>query len=179
MSRNNHHRGEKSPAFVMVFKSTLDTAAWRAMSHGAQALYIALKRQFNGHNNGHVYLSQRDASKVLESNRDQIVRWFREQQHYGFIVKTSGGSLGTNGKGYSPHWRLTELPCNGEQATRDYLRWNGDRFTGKPKTESRTGNRGQGGPGLGTGGGHEIGSASGNKWPRIRVHNGQAKVDPN
>ena len=42
------------------------------------------------------------------SGFDEIGRWFRELQHYGFIVMTKLGCLGLDGKGKSPHWRLTE-----------------------------------------------------------------------
>ena len=42
------------PPFVPLLTETLDAAAWRAMSHGAQMLYVALKRRYSVrmHNNG-------------------------------------------------------------------------------------------------------------------------------
>ena len=116
--------------FVMLMFEIVDAEAWRALSHGAQALYIALRRRYNAttDNNGKIYLPQRVAEKELRSKRDQIVRWFRELQHYGFIVLTSAGYLGARGRGRAPSWRLTELPCNGEPATEDFLLWNGAPF---------------------------------------------------
>jgi hypothetical protein len=45
---------------------------------------------------------------------------------------TNPGSLGVDGKGLAPHWRLTELPAAQGNTlmlpTKDYLRWNGTRF---------------------------------------------------
>ena len=64
------------------------------------------------------YLTAREAAKQLRSNRDSILRWFRELQHYGFIVMTNPGSLGVDGKGKAAHWRLTECPCNDEPPTK-------------------------------------------------------------
>ena len=62
-----------------------------------------------------------------------IARWFNELEHYGFIVLHRHGSLGVDGKGKSPHWRLTELGVTGnassggnlEPPTSDFLRWDG------------------------------------------------------
>lgn len=112
----------------MVLHETLDAPAWRGMSAGARLLYIALKRRFNhkAHNNGRVYLSVRDAAIELGSKQDQIIRWYRELQHYGFIVKTNEGRRG--GRGICPQWRLTECGHHKEPPTRDFLRWDGTLF---------------------------------------------------
>ena len=132
-------KGRISGGFVPLRHSVLDTPAWRAMSHGAQALYVALKRRhsFKSDNNGWIFLSHRKAKEELHSHHRQIARWFRELQFYGFIVMQSAGSLGVDGKGKAPHWRLTELPFKGEHETRDFIQWKGNRFDPKAKTESR------------------------------------------
>lgn len=105
------------------------------MSHGAQTLYIALKRRYGHkiHNNGKIFLSQRTAAQELSSHHNQIARWFRELQHFGFIVMQSAGSLGVEGKGQAPRWRLTELGYMRDLPTQDYQRWDGTPFTNKKK----------------------------------------------
>src|SRR3546814_10297829 len=118
----------------------MDSPAWRAMSHGARSLFLVLRRRLNSTagNNGHIYLPQNRASEELRSSKEQVVRWFRELQQYGFIVMTQGGCLGSDGKGKAPHWRLTD--CGSKQGkatfdlpTRDFLRWDGTRY--KPLVE--------------------------------------------
>ena len=91
MSKKN-----SSPPFVMVTNQVLDSPAWRAMSHGAGNLYVALKRRYwpNRRNNGKIYLSHRQARKEIRAGASQIVRWFSELQHYGFIVMMAPGCLG-------------------------------------------------------------------------------------
>lgn len=128
------------PPFVPLLIGTLDQPAWRVLSHGAQVLYVALRRRYspNSHNNGRIFLSQRTAEKELNSHHKQIARWFRELQHYGFVVMTSPGCLGVEGKGKAPHWRLTELGCMKDLPTRDFARWNGKLFVDQ-KTKSRGG----------------------------------------
>ena len=116
----------KNPPFVMVNKQVLDSDAWRAMSLGARLLYIALKRRYRNdhHNNGRIFLSQRDAAKEIGSDTNQITRWYRELQHYGFIVQTKPGWLGPDGAGRAPHWRLTECGYmkHPQRKTRTYLK---------------------------------------------------------
>jgi hypothetical protein len=133
-------RKERLPPFVPVLINTLDQPAWRALSHGARMLYIALKRRYSIklHNNGRIFLSQRNAAKELGSHHNEIARWFRELQHYGFIVMTAPGFLGVEGKGKAPRWRLTELGYMRDPPTRDYERWDGTKFKDQ-KIKSRAG----------------------------------------
>lgn len=121
---------EKTDLFVKVMLDTLDTSAWRAMSHGARSLYVALKRRLRNDlsNNGKIFLSQRQAEAELGSSRRYVGRWFRELEHYGFIVMTKHGNLGIEGKGKAPHWRLTEAGCKDDPPSRDFINWNGARF---------------------------------------------------
>jgi hypothetical protein len=46
MARKHHDKGRLDP-FVPLLIDTLDTPAWRSLSHGAQMLYVALKRRYN------------------------------------------------------------------------------------------------------------------------------------
>jgi hypothetical protein len=116
--------------FVPLLIETIKSPAWRAMSHGARSLYVALKSRYGQtfKNNGKLFLSSRDAAIELGSNRDSIRRWFSELQYYGFIVMTNPGALGVDGKGKAPHWRLTELGYMNEPPTKDFLCWNRVRF---------------------------------------------------
>ena len=118
--------------------TTIDSRAWKALSHGARSLYVALRRRYSlqFRNNGHIYLSQRAAEEEIGSHHNEIARWFRELQFYGFIVMTKGGSLGVEGKGKAPHWRLTELGYMTDLPTRDFERWRGAKFVDR-KTKPR------------------------------------------
>jgi hypothetical protein len=123
------------PPFVPLLIATLDSPAWRAMSHGAKILYVALKRRVP-HGRNRAYLSYRQAENEVVGKRTQISVWFLELQHYGFIVLVCPGSLGVDSKGKAPHWRLTELgtipkaTADGlpELPTRDFLKWDGTKF---------------------------------------------------
>jgi len=146
MSRRKD-KGRLAP-FVPLDKEMMNCPAWRATSYGARWLYVHLKQQwsFKRKNNSYIHLSQRDAQDEMGcKHRDSISRWFRELEYYGFIVMTEPGSLGVDGKGKAPHWRLTEIEAPGGRngntlmlPTKDYLKWNGVRFQDQQGAIKRT-----------------------------------------
>src|SRR5262249_44800123 len=109
---------------------TTSCPAWRAMSPYAREVYRVLKSRYgpNIKNNGRIYLSDRDGAEETGFNKDTVGRALRELQHYGFTVMTKAGCLGLDGKGISPHWRLTELGYMHEPPTRDFQKWDGELF---------------------------------------------------
>jgi hypothetical protein len=112
----------------------LKSPAYLQLTFGARALLTALRGHCGNNCNGHVYLSQRDAEEELgRGSRNDIAKWFRELEHYGFLVMTSAAALGVDGKGKAPHWRITDMPTrngNGQldSATKEFLRWDGVLF---------------------------------------------------
>jgi hypothetical protein len=124
------------PPFVPLIRTTLASPAWKQLSFGARSLYVILRSylRHDNLNNGKVFRSYRDAADDLGTKSTRSVqRWFRELDHYGFIVMTAGGCLGVDGDGIAPHWRITECPtfdAKGNQIapTRDFERWDGVLF---------------------------------------------------
>jgi hypothetical protein len=101
MTRRNREK-IPLPDFVPLFKATMKMPAWKAMSHGARSLYVALKWRYNTRLQNAVFLSARTAAKELGSNKDCITRWHKELQHYGFTVVVTPGHLGVEGNGRAP-----------------------------------------------------------------------------
>jgi DNA-binding transcriptional MocR family regulator len=121
-------KASKLSQFVPLLIETMETPAWRAMSPAARCLYLALKRRCSARNNGKVFISQRDGAKELGLSRPTVARGYQELEHYGFTVKTAAASLGTDGKGRAPHWRLTELETASAPPTMDFKNWDGTLF---------------------------------------------------
>jgi len=132
MSRKQQDKG-RMPDFVPLYKATMRTAAWRALSHGARSLFVALKGRYHTNLQKAVFLSARVAAKELGSNKDYITRWHRELLYYGFIVVITPGHLGVEGKGKAPQVRLTDCWHAGQPPTRDFERWNGIKFRHEKK----------------------------------------------
>jgi hypothetical protein len=144
------------PPFVPLIRTTLASPAWKQLSFGARSLYVVLRSylRVDNLNNGKVFRSYRDTAKDLGTkSRTSAQRWFRELEHFGFIVQTTGACLGVDGDGVAAHWRLTECPTfdakgNHIAPTREFDRWDGTPFVDPDlgrwegeKTESRPQNR--------------------------------------
>lgn len=82
--------------------------AWATLKPGPRALYIELKRRYNGANNGRIFLSHRDAANSLSVHRNTVGPWFDELQERGFIRMTQGPHLGPSGIGKASVWALDE-----------------------------------------------------------------------
>lgn len=133
MSSRYKDKGRIPGQYTAIRWEILDSAAWKQMSMGARLLYIALIKplSFNRDNNGKIFLSTRHAAKQLGANKHSISIWFRELEHYGFIVMTEAGSIGPKGK--AAKWRITDvgwgvLDGKSIEPTKDYLKWTGEVF---------------------------------------------------
>lgn len=111
--------------FVHLPEWLQSTPAWATMPPGSRALYIELKRRYNGANNGEIFMSHRDAAIALAVHRNTVGGWFRELERRGFIVMTRAPHLGPCGVGRSSTWALTEFPTtNGHRATLAFKNFN-------------------------------------------------------
>jgi hypothetical protein len=126
MSKRNKDKG-RLPPFVPLFREILASAAWKATLSSSRVVYIALHARYSGNlrNNGKIYLSVRMAMKETGLSYQTIRRAFHELEHYGFIIKTTAGSLGVDGLGKAPRWRLTTIGYMTDPPTRDFLHWDG------------------------------------------------------
>jgi hypothetical protein len=123
-------RKSKGP-FVAVPKGIMTTPAWRAMSLGGRMLWIELRGWLrnDGLNNGRMFLACRSAAKAMGTKAtSSIVRWYAENEHYGFLRKTSEGFLGVDGRGIAARYRFTDLAFGAHPPTRDFEKWEGEVF---------------------------------------------------
>lgn len=122
MARKSFKKGSSS-TFIQIEHWLYDCPAWQSLKPGPRALYLELKRKFNGYNNGAVFLSQRDAGDALNVGRDTIATYYSELVLKGFIIQTIGHCLGPYGIGQATKWALTEHPLNEAPATKEFMRW--------------------------------------------------------
>ena len=116
-----HKRG--APQFVMLYNWMIDSEAWLDLKPQPRALYLLIKRRFNGSNNGEIYLSHREAAKLLNMHRNSIGTYFDVLIEHGFLKQTTRPHLGPSGVGQAAKWELTELPVNNRPATKEFMRW--------------------------------------------------------
>jgi hypothetical protein len=99
---------------------------------------MEIKLRFDRAAESAVGMSARQAAKLLNTTDFHIaIRMLKQAVHYGFLVKTSDGHLGVNGKGVAAQFRLTDEPYLGQPATLDFKRWNGTLFEEKPRSKKQ------------------------------------------
>lgn len=122
-SYKRHKRGEAG-RHVQLPEWLQASEAWATMRPGPRALYVELKRRFNGSNNGVIYLSHRDAARALNVSRNTVGPMFRELEKRGFIRLTVAPHLGPSGIGQASVWALEELATqDGKLAGKAFMRW--------------------------------------------------------
>lgn len=134
MADKTYRKGKKGGGrFVHLPEYLQATEAWATLKPGPRALYIELKRRYNGRNNGRIILSQRDAAKAINVNRNTVGGYFAELEARGLIAMMQGAFLGPSGIGQAALWALQELPTSdGKPATKAFLNWRGlESFSGK------------------------------------------------
>ena len=83
--RNKRAGGAKH--WVMLEHYLMDTPAWRHLSANARAVYLDLKRRYNGQNNGLISYSAREAGDALAGRHHSTgARALLELQEHGFIT---------------------------------------------------------------------------------------------
>ena len=122
MSHNRPYKRKKKGAgrFVQLSEKLQKTEAWALLKPGPRALYVEIKRRFNGYNNGRIVLSHREAAVALNVHRNTVGPWFQVLIDKGFIELTCRPHLGPDGVGKAALIALTEEACEGKPATRDY-----------------------------------------------------------
>ncbi|MDE4174913.1 hypothetical protein PXK01_12170 [Phaeobacter sp. PT47_59] len=135
MSRKPYKRHKRGAGrHVQLHEWLQASPAWGSLKPGPRALYIELKRRFNGSNNGAIILSYRDAAKALSAHRNTVGGWFDALEERGFIHATRGHCLGPSGIGEAAHWALDELPTqDGKPARKAFMRWH---ETENPRTKT-------------------------------------------
>jgi hypothetical protein len=127
--------------YVSLKYSVLESPAYRALSCGARCLLIELLRLWNGSNNGKLFLSIREAAKLVGCANDTAAKLFDELMAKGFIKLNERGWFSSQG-GLASTWIITDCPILAQPhaipPTREYLQWNGTDFE-LPKRTARSG----------------------------------------
>jgi hypothetical protein len=132
---------KKLAPFVALFRHTIKTEAWRALSLGARATFFALKTNYNTNAQNAVFLSSRDGARELGVCKDTVCKYLHELEHYGFIVPVRRAHLGVEGEGKATLYRLTDCGYAGKAPTYDFQNWDGVLYGPKkqnPVRKSRT-----------------------------------------
>ncbi|MCJ2131600.1 hypothetical protein [Methylobacterium sp. E-045] len=139
MKRDHRGNPNKGPSHVRLYDWLMDSDAWKDLSAQARALYVLLKAQYRGMNNGRLVLSIRQVSEELHISKTTAAEAFKELVAHGFTEVVIRGSFGGRKDGRATEWRLTEHPCDvsGELPSKAFMRWRpGSISTVRPEGQS-------------------------------------------
>jgi hypothetical protein len=138
MSKRYKDKG-RTPPWVSIIRQTMKSEAWRALSVGARATFLELKKNYNTNVQNAVFLSARDGAKNLGVSKNTVGKWLHELEHYGFVAKVQGAHLGISGVGKAARYRITDCNYASKPPTLEFESWDGVLYEAKkqkpvPKT---------------------------------------------
>lgn len=125
MAGGTYRKGKKGAGrHVQLSEHLQASEAWASLKPGPRALYIELKRRYNGRNNGAIVLSYRDAAQAINVSRNTVGPYFADLEERGLIAMTRAPYLGPSGIGQASLWALQEVPTvDGKPARRSFQNW--------------------------------------------------------
>lgn len=127
-------RNEGGGQYLPISYKMARTKAFRSLTGTTLKVWIELRTRYNGHNNGLVSLSLREAADLLSMSQTTVQRALIELEEKGFIKRRTRGSwYGRK----AAEFILTDRAYNGHEATRDWQRWRPKNKTSVPKRAAK------------------------------------------
>ena len=111
---------ESTERFVKLTYPLIESEAWRWLRPISKAVYIELKRRYNGLNNGKISLSQSEAAHILKASKSSISRALKQLETHGFIKLIKKGYF--TGR-MASEYALTDEQLDGYPPTREWKQW--------------------------------------------------------
>jgi hypothetical protein len=124
MAKMNLKGRSKSRNFIMLRNDIYDSAAWSALCTKSRCIYLELRRRYNGHNNGEVSLSMREAAKVAKSSKSTAHKALMALDSHGFIAMINKGHFRNR---HATTWRLTCEATEAAPPSNEWRNWQLDK----------------------------------------------------
>lgn len=108
--------------YVRDFEWMLACPAYRSLSCYSRCLLTELKRLYNGHNNGDLYLSVRHAGYLIGAGKDTAAKALKELEERGFIRQHQVGAFSWK-KRHATTWILEEYSLGDSLPTKAFMKW--------------------------------------------------------
>jgi len=126
---------------VRLYHWMTDSEAWCSLSPAPRAIYMELAKRYFGVNNGAIYLSAREAARLVHINKDTATKCFHELEEKGLIRCNQRGGFGWK-NGRASTWILTEHPFGNQLPTKDFMSWRPEKEKHGPKSDPNCPKRG-------------------------------------
>jgi len=119
-------KASTGPRFLQFYHWEMECPAYRLLSCYGRALLMEFRRLYNGHNNGEIYMSVRQAGKLLNCHKDTAAKYIVELDEKGWIRQTSKGHFSQKTDKTASTWRITNQPIGlgvDTPETKEYMKW--------------------------------------------------------
>ena len=116
----------KGPLFVALYQWEMDCQAYRHLSVYGRALLMEFRKVYNGHNNGKIVMSVRQAAKLINCNKNTAAKTIKELEGKGWIRQSTKGSFSQKTDKTASTWRITNQPISmgvDTPETKEYASW--------------------------------------------------------
>ena len=111
---------ESKERFVKLSYPLIESEAWRWLRPISKAVYIELRRRYNGLNNGKISLSLSEAAHTLKASKSSINKALKQLETHGFIKLIKKGYF--TGR-MASEYALTDEQLDGYPPTREWKQW--------------------------------------------------------
>jgi helix-turn-helix protein len=105
------HTASGKALFVQLPYWLMDSPRWQRLRPAAVRVWLQLVRQYDGQNNGRVFLSTRDAAAFCDLDKNTAASAIKQLEDEGLIENVRRYSASRTQR-LAPEWRFTHLPCN-------------------------------------------------------------------
>jgi hypothetical protein len=117
----NIGRSNKLARYYAIHHWLVETAAWKSLSATERQVYIEMALLYNGSNNGRICFGARHGEKAIGIGKTTTANALKILQERGFISIVRRGHFAMlESHRAATEWRLTEFPCEGELATKNF-----------------------------------------------------------
>ena len=111
---------ETKERFIKLTYPLIESEAWRWLRPISKAVYIELRRRYNGLNNGKISLSLSEAAYILKASKSSISKALNQLEAHGFIKLIKKGYF--TGR-MASEYALTDEQLDGHPPTREWRQW--------------------------------------------------------
>jgi hypothetical protein len=107
---------------VRLYRYLLWSDAYRSLGLPARCLLVELYDLYNGENNGHLFMSVREAARRLGISKNTAHTALKQLEDRGFIRPNQRSSFHWK-KRQATCWVLTEYEFAGHAPSKEFMRW--------------------------------------------------------